>query len=584
MREASMVSRLKRRSFLAGASALLALNDAQAGFDIFGTFSVFIPALNSISPTVGSTAGSTAVTLTGINFTGATGVTFKGVAATSVVVVNATSITCVTPANTTGPASVIVTTTKGSNAANSLYTYQGAPTLNTVTASSGLAAGGLSVTLSGNDFTGATGVTFGGTAATSVVVVNNTTITCTTPAHAAGAVSVVVTTAFGSNGANTLFTYNASGTTPTVSAISDNGTGLASGSTAGNRPVTITGTNFISGATVTIGGTSATNVVVASATQITCRTGAHAAGNVSVVVTTSNGSNGANSLYAYSLGGLTAPAVASAQGYSTLSFQDEFTDLLGIDTANSLAQGFNFYVQSFGWTNTPFTGSFQASYSIPIQYMTSNSYPPYSFSSSSIAVSSSVLTLTGNTNRVPSPLLNSTAFVNNTAGYVGTTVNSANGFYIEARIAGEGINNGSSNAWWFIDNRALTGANTTQYLEFDIPEMTGGAVCNFNIIEWLPASSPGRLASGNPGSFVLDNNFHVYGCLYVPPAQAGGNGFVRFYVDGTLQVTVAVTTGSFAANSLASAQNQMILETDANTSANPLQVDYVRVWQQTPTG
>jgi hypothetical protein len=58
----------------------------------------------------------------------------------------------------------------------------------------GLAAGGLAVTVTGAGFTGATGVTFGGTAATAVIVVNSNTITCTTPAHAAGSVDTRVTT------------------------------------------------------------------------------------------------------------------------------------------------------------------------------------------------------------------------------------------------------------------------------------------------------------------------------------------------------------------------------------------------------
>lgn len=66
------------------------------------------------------------------------------------------------------------------------------PAITTVSPAGGLAAGGTNVTISGSGFTGATGVTFGGTAATSVVVVNSTTITCTAPAHAAGAVAVVV--------------------------------------------------------------------------------------------------------------------------------------------------------------------------------------------------------------------------------------------------------------------------------------------------------------------------------------------------------------------------------------------------------
>jgi hypothetical protein len=67
-----------------------------------------------------------------------------------------------------------------------------APTLTTVAPDNGVAAGGTAVTLTGTGFTGATGATFGGAAATAFTVVSATSITCTTPAHAAGAVDVVV--------------------------------------------------------------------------------------------------------------------------------------------------------------------------------------------------------------------------------------------------------------------------------------------------------------------------------------------------------------------------------------------------------
>ncbi len=83
-----------------------------------------------------------------------------------------------------------------------------APTITSnVSPASGSTAGGTSVTMTGTNFTGATGVTFGGAAATSVTVVNSTTITAVTPAGTAGTASVIVTTPAGSNAANTLFTY-----------------------------------------------------------------------------------------------------------------------------------------------------------------------------------------------------------------------------------------------------------------------------------------------------------------------------------------------------------------------------------------
>lgn len=83
------------------------------------------------------------------------------------------------------------------------------PTLSGVSPDNGPAAGGTAVTLTGTNFTDVTGVTFGGDAATNVSVVSDTSITCDTPAHAAGAVSVLATNADGSNTANSAYTYNA---------------------------------------------------------------------------------------------------------------------------------------------------------------------------------------------------------------------------------------------------------------------------------------------------------------------------------------------------------------------------------------
>jgi hypothetical protein len=59
---------------------------------------------------------------------------------------------------------------------------------------SGAASGGTGVTITGVGFTSATGVSFGDVAATSVHVVDSTTVTAVTPAHAVGSVDVVITT------------------------------------------------------------------------------------------------------------------------------------------------------------------------------------------------------------------------------------------------------------------------------------------------------------------------------------------------------------------------------------------------------
>ena len=74
--------------------------------------------------------------------------------------------------------------------------YNPFPTVTNVVPDRGTIAGGTIVTISGTNFTNGglvTSVSFGGTPATSFVVVNDTTITAVTPAHAVGVVDVQVT-------------------------------------------------------------------------------------------------------------------------------------------------------------------------------------------------------------------------------------------------------------------------------------------------------------------------------------------------------------------------------------------------------
>jgi hypothetical protein len=85
-----------------------------------------------------------------------------------------------------------------------------APTTLTVTALSpafGAATGGGVVTITGTDFLDASGVTFGGTSATTYTVDSATQITATAPAHAAGSVQVQVTTPYGSSADTTADDY-----------------------------------------------------------------------------------------------------------------------------------------------------------------------------------------------------------------------------------------------------------------------------------------------------------------------------------------------------------------------------------------
>src|SRR5262249_12447711 len=134
-------------------------------------------------------------------------------------------------------------------------------------------------------FVPGTTVTFGGAVATNVSVTSATSLTATTPPHAAGPVRVAVTTPDGPGGAlQNAFTFVPP---PSVTQISP-----SSGSGAGGTAITITGANFQSGATVTLGGTAATSVSFVNSTTLTATTPAHAAGAVNVVVTNPDGQTG----------------------------------------------------------------------------------------------------------------------------------------------------------------------------------------------------------------------------------------------------------------------------------------------------
>ncbi len=139
-----------------------------------------------------------------------------------------------------------------------------APTVTSIAPSTGRELGNTSVTITGTSFSSPATVSIGGNPATSVNVVNATTITAVTPAGSVGTASVVVTTPAGSNATNTLFTYFdpvvpanfASATDIPVPATSYTATGKTVNITLSYAPTTgttltiikNTGAAFISGA------------------------------------------------------------------------------------------------------------------------------------------------------------------------------------------------------------------------------------------------------------------------------------------------------------------------------------------------
>ncbi len=276
----------------AGAVTVTVTNvGSQSGSLASGFTYVVRPTVSSVSPSSGVVAGGTAVTITGTNFAAGATVTFGSTAATNVVVVSSTTITATTPAGTAGAVTVTVTVSGQSGSLTNGFTYVVPPTVSSVSPNNGSTTGGTAVTITGTNFVSGATVTFGSAAATNVVVVSSTSITATTPAGSAGAVTVTVTVSGQSGSLTNGFTYVVK---PTVTSVSPN-----SGVVAGGTAVTITGTNFASGATVTFGSTAATNVVVVNSTTITATTPAGAAGAVTVTVTVSGQSGSLTNGFTY---------------------------------------------------------------------------------------------------------------------------------------------------------------------------------------------------------------------------------------------------------------------------------------------
>ncbi|WP_198598423.1 putative Ig domain-containing protein, partial [Mangrovicella endophytica] len=109
-------------SFLRANGLLVSITAYDSISSVTVTCSGTSPTVTGITPTSGSTAGGTAVTLDGTNLANVTSVTFDGVAATSVSA-TATSITATTPAHAPGIVNVTVSGTTGSATVVNGFTY-----------------------------------------------------------------------------------------------------------------------------------------------------------------------------------------------------------------------------------------------------------------------------------------------------------------------------------------------------------------------------------------------------------------------------------------------------------------------------
>jgi hypothetical protein len=263
-------------------------------------WSPVLPTITSLTSASGPITGGTAVTISGAGFVQGATVNFVEesggtpsqdnvvLPATNVTVNSSSSpqtITAVAPSITAGSTYfVTVTTPSGTTAYGSsstdVFTYTSVPPQVTAIATPGTSppggstAGGTAVTITGSGFVNGATVRFtptsGGTAtpATNVSVLSDTSIVAVSPGVvSAGSYSVTVKTPAGTSAAGSnVFAY--SQLYPTVASISP-----TTGSHLGGVSVTITGTGFLTGSTVTFvqesGGNTTSPSVVLPATSVT---------------------------------------------------------------------------------------------------------------------------------------------------------------------------------------------------------------------------------------------------------------------------------------------------------------------------
>jgi hypothetical protein len=243
------------------------------------------------------------VTINGTDFSLGDTVLFGLVPAADVTVWSPYVITAAAPASLIGGADVTVTNAVGTSPPSVADQFAaGPPKVTGLSRSAGPPGGGETVGITGSGFVAGTTAAFGSVAATGVTLVSPTLLDAIVPPGGAGSVNVTVTTWQGTSApsAADLYAYGA----PAVTAVSPD-----AATTDGGTTITITGTGFVPGATVSFGTTVApVSTVGATGTWLQAAAPAARAGSVDVRVTTAAGRSAASVADLYAAGG---PAVTS---------------------------------------------------------------------------------------------------------------------------------------------------------------------------------------------------------------------------------------------------------------------------------
>ena len=481
------------------------------------SFNYVQPAISSLLPVRGPLSGGNTVVISGSNINGATGVLFNGVAAQSFVVASVNQINAVVPARATAGL-VTVEVVLPSGRLSTSYTYVATPVIGAISATAGSANGGASVVITGTNFTGTTGVIFGGIDARSFVVNSDTQITAITPTRAAGVAVVQVITPGGTANSASSYTFVAA---PTVTSLSPN-----TGTTSGGTAVTINGINLAGVTTVLFGTVAATSFNVVSATQIVAIAPAVTAGNVNVTVTNAGGS--AAGAYTYSAA---APSITVLSPVSGTTSGGTSVVITGTNFIGTTAV-------TFGGVNAT---SFVVNSATQITALT----PPRAPGSATIAVVTPGGTTTANFTFSSLPTATTLSPTSGTtSGGVTVTINGTN-FTGATGVTFGGTNAASFTVVSATQITAVTPARTAGAITVDV--ITPGGIARASDVFTFVATTPTVTSfTPNSGSTGGATSILITGTNFIGATgvSIGGVTATSFVVNSATQISAIAAAGT----------------------------------------
>ena len=325
------------------------------------------PVVSGVTPNQGTRYGGTGVTIYGFGFGAATSLAFGGtsipVCSPSSVgpcffVMGDTQIFTFSPPGNPGTVDIVVTSQVGpspmTKADKFTFVTPGPPTVNALDPKQGPTSGGTNLSIFGNNFSGATGVSIGGTPLPACspstfvpcfFIQGDNQITATTPGGPAGPADVIVTTPSGASATTNddKFTYVVPAP-PTVTKVSPN-----TGGTSGGTTVYITGTNLQGAGPVNFGPNSTFSFFPMTPNVLLGMSPPGSVGTIDVTVTTPGGTSPITPADRYTYTQSPAPTITAVSPSSGPSEGGTIVFITGTDLApvNSLnfgtANTFNFF-------------------------------------------------------------------------------------------------------------------------------------------------------------------------------------------------------------------------------------------------